>query len=469
VKSAFSKSLVFNLIPLAIIAIGITACSDGRLHIPPNGQKSNNTSSQPSVKEVSFFVDATESMAGFASASQYQELIRSLENSVTNLPNFANKIDKRKFGSHVDKNSFKGRLIEDLTEISFYTGPDQKTQIQNVLTEQHIPYDREKLAVIITDLLQDQTDLGLVVDKIKPYLSKGLSVGLIGVNSNFDGKLFDYIPNRNEARTPYKGQRPVYALVIGEAVDISEYFDLIKNLSPILKQKGKFTIFSSQLFKHKIDFWEQNPVNLSNNLINNGRLDNTDINSFDFQDNSSPLSFSVCASKPTALSEDVAGYGESQQGGWESQFEPNVTIERYRKTKTGIFDSLSQDKPGTSANSTKLVPNSLPNANEYVKIQSSKENQKCKLPDDISFVVEISSPKSLIFDGDPTGNYLTTITLLPQKENYPQKWDEWSISNQIEQPSRTLNLSPFVKGLYKATISSELNNSERELIFYINK
>jgi hypothetical protein len=458
-KSIFLKSLVFrknwtlNLKVLSIIAIGLAACSNPNPPPIPDPHKDIDLNRKPSVKEVSFFIDATESMAGFSSASQYQELIKSLENSVINLPDFEGKIDKYKFGSSVEKNSFKERLIEELTKSSFYTGSDQKTLIQNVLVTQNIPYDKEKLAVIITDLLQDQTDVGLVVKQIKPYLKKGLSVGLIGVNSNFDGKLFDFIPNQPNETIRYNGLRPVYAIVIGEAIDISKYFELLKNLSPTLKQKGRFTIFSNQLFEHKIDFFSQNPFNISNNLINNGKLSgNTDINSFDFKDDGQPLSFSVCASKPTPLSEDVAGYVESRQGGWESQFETNVTIERYEN----------------SMNSKKTVPESLPNANDYVKIKLRQKNQKCQ-ETDISFVVEISSPKSLTFHNDSSGHYLTTITFLPKQESYPKQWDKWSTDSQIENPSQTLNLTPFVKLLYKAAISSNQNNSEQQLIFYVNK
>jgi hypothetical protein len=460
-KSIFFKSLFFrknwslNLIVLAIMAIGLAACNDSNPPIPVEYKKVN-ISSKPSVKEVSFFIDGTESMAGFASASQYLELIKSLENSVTNLPNFEEKIDAYKFASSVDKTKINKneRLIKLLTKSSFYTGSDQITRIQNVLIAQHIPYDKEKLAVIITDLLQDQTDVGLVVKQIKPYLKKGLSVGLIGVNSNFDGKLFDFIPNQPNEEIKYKGLRPVYAIVIGEAIDISKYFELVKNLSPTLKQKGKFTVFSSQSLEREIDFFGQNPFNISNNLINNGKLDNTDINSFDFKDDGQPLSFSVCVIKPTPLSEDVAGYVESQQRGWESQFETDITIKRYNN----------------STNSKTTVSESMPNANDYVKIksESSQNNQECKATS-ISFGVEISSPKSLTFRGDSSGHYLTTLAFRPKQESYPNKWDEWSTDSQTENPSQTLNLTPFVKLLYKAAISSNQNNSEQKLIFYINK
>ena len=83
------------------------------------------------------------------------------------------------------------------------------------------------LAVIVTDLFQDEGDINRLVAQLKEkYLQKELAVGLLGIRSQFDGTVYD--AGINVPPIDHQGDRPFYLLVLGRHADIAYYFDQIK-------------------------------------------------------------------------------------------------------------------------------------------------------------------------------------------------------------------------------------------------
>ena len=87
-----------------------------------------------------------------------------------------------------------------------------------------------RLVVIVTDLFQDNGDINRLLPELKEKcIKKGLEVGLFGLRSQFDGRVYD-IGSGAESSMRYRGPRPFYLLVLGKHADIAHYFDrLIEN------------------------------------------------------------------------------------------------------------------------------------------------------------------------------------------------------------------------------------------------
>ena len=81
----------------------------------------------------------------------------------------------------------------------------------------------------MTDLFQDRRDVNLLVSQLKDkYIKNGLEVGLLGLRSEFNGKVYNLgttpILYRSTPDNP-ETFRPFYLLVLGRHADIAHYFD----------------------------------------------------------------------------------------------------------------------------------------------------------------------------------------------------------------------------------------------------
>ncbi len=82
-----------------------------------------------------------------------------------------------------------------------------------------------RLVVIVTDLFQDNGDINRLLPELKEKcIKKGVDVGLFGLRSQFDGRVYD-IGSGVESSMRYRGPRPFYLLVLGKHADIAHYFD----------------------------------------------------------------------------------------------------------------------------------------------------------------------------------------------------------------------------------------------------
>jgi hypothetical protein len=183
---------------------------------------------------VDVFLDGTLSMKGFTVpgvTSRYVQTIQLLERAAQKGWDKGSVIFY-KFGSRIDP--IAGRAYLEAAKPSFYSSPRefQKTYIEKVIdfprgyvppaggiiTGDNLP-NGDNLKVIVTDLFQDSADVALLTKSLKEnYLAKNLAVGVLGIKSEFAGKVYDVGPvnytfDYASGDSPEKF-RPFYVLIL---------------------------------------------------------------------------------------------------------------------------------------------------------------------------------------------------------------------------------------------------------------
>ncbi len=201
------------------------------------------------------YFDASASMQGFVvpSSTQYKSILRPLESVITSGWK-SGKANFFRFGEQVrpiDRDGYlKAGSIDFYDEMRTYIQKIfeyekqlvNKSEVINDAFEDTIDVDtpsndinnskeENRLVVIVTDLFQDRRDVNLLVSELKEkYIKNGLEVGLLGLRSEFDGKVYNLgtapILYRSTSENP-ETYRPFYLLVIGRHADIAHYFDRI--------------------------------------------------------------------------------------------------------------------------------------------------------------------------------------------------------------------------------------------------
>jgi len=191
---------------------------------------------------VDVYVDGTVSMAGFLNGgtSHYVDFLDDLESTVQNSIRRAG-VRYFKFGRTVrelDRGGFRGARAP-----AFYAEPgiSEVTQIDSVI---QCPAGAH-VAVVVTDLFQDEGDVQAVVGRIKDRcFSRGASVGVLAVPSQFDGMVYDArVPAYPYASTAERASyRPFYALLFGAPEHVERLHQAL-SAQPYVKQ-GHFTLVS---------------------------------------------------------------------------------------------------------------------------------------------------------------------------------------------------------------------------------
>ena len=169
-------------------------------------------------------------MVGYLSggASRYTRFFRELESSLASGWAHSN-LGYFKFGSRVrpiSRNTFR-----DADRRAFYreSGVSQTTRIDSVLEQMN----RSKISIITTDLFQNESDVTALVTRVKnEVFQRGLSAAVLGVRSQFDGRVFDarvpaydYASTRGEKDT----YRPFYALMFGKVAELRRLFQTLQS------------------------------------------------------------------------------------------------------------------------------------------------------------------------------------------------------------------------------------------------
>ena len=227
---------------LVLVIFTLSGCKapskNSHISVPPPSWQQNDTLSKPSDEiKLNLYLDATESMKGFVTvgtSSNYIQLIRSLDNLVVSGWK-KSTIDYFKFGSHVQR--LNGRDHFKALDKSFYqhTGLSSDTQIDKVLSKDNI-YKNGNLNLIVTDLFQKDSDAVILTKLLKEKcLVNNISVGVIGVKSQFSGYIYD--AGLDSSTFEYdtgqdpKKFRPFYIIAIGRHEDIvNAYEQISKNL-----------------------------------------------------------------------------------------------------------------------------------------------------------------------------------------------------------------------------------------------
>ena len=401
------------------------------------------------------YFDATLSMQGFVNPgpTHYTAIHRHLEGSITTGRWRNAKVKFFRFGEQVEKIDRNTYLKVESPE--FYENKDinRETFIQKVIdseiplvndtekahnsvkesteafeSEEEISASKEenRLVIIVTDLFQDRNDINLLVSQLKEgYLKRGVAVGLLGVRSEFDGKVYD---TRSEP-IPYKSEenpetfRPFYLLVLGRHADIAHYFD---RLTVKVSSEVKTVIFSNHLV---------NPLG----SFEGASVDRDNLNSdiFDHNQDDRLQQFSIVkATEPAKISATLAYVPLPYAMSFESKALEILVIAKH-------------------------APRG--------KTEESPDARKCLDVTPTFLENELTVDFSLTPQSLPKENtiYLYEVTLVPKIDRYgvPEWCSAWDMGMGRD-GSKTLNLVNFVQDL--SQIAAQIHRPKiAKFYFYI--
>ena len=198
---------------------------------------------------VRFYFDATSSMAGFVkvhSNNGYRATLQQLEQAVT-LGWKNSEIQCWKFGLRADRLNGSTCYTQPESE-SFFNLPrkDNVTRIDRIVNVA----GQSGLDVILTDLYQDDADLGVVFRSIKErVLQHGLAFGIVAMRSPFSGQIYDIGLYRESKH--WEGERPWYALVIGGEADVEQFLSQMAK-PPLNVPADRLLLFSTRLWNQGV-------------------------------------------------------------------------------------------------------------------------------------------------------------------------------------------------------------------------
>lgn len=243
---AFKQHFISSILALCLGVFNLSSCSPKHLMPAP----AEATSTYPGVADalkVDLYFDATLSMQGFTlpkSGSTYQQAIPLLERAVIEGWR-GGEAAFFKFGNETAP--LPGRAFLDAAKPQFYSDAqyNKKTLIERVIDKA----EPDHLTVIITDLFQDNADVNQLSSKLKnKFIGAGLAVGVLGIRSNFEGKVYDVGPDNysftyQSSDKPQTG-RPFYLLAFGSHANIAHYFATLDRTGMINFPERHALIFS---------------------------------------------------------------------------------------------------------------------------------------------------------------------------------------------------------------------------------
>lgn len=219
--------LCTNAMPVLWVSLllaggGISGDAKGQTADPPEqvSPPPIRSSNQPSQHIlVRFYLDATSSMRGFAkpnSGREYASFVQRLE-QVLAFGWSDGKSECYQAGGLIKKSS-SGQCYLLAKQAGFYSlaGKEDVTRIDLVLAQ---PRQVGQIDVVVTDLYQDEVDLGGLFRALRTHVfGSGQVLGIVATRSEFDGSVHDIGMEKLTCR--FTGSRPVYALVVGQRADV---------------------------------------------------------------------------------------------------------------------------------------------------------------------------------------------------------------------------------------------------------
>lgn len=242
-----------------IILISICACyiifntagCSKRPNVPAPKLDTDNIPGSISGQLTAYvYIDSTVSMEGFVrpgSATNYIQTLQAIESAI-NTGWKTSQIHFFKFGTKILPLKNREHLKAVKTEFYQTKEAKLKTYIEKVVNDPNTCTDNS-LAVIVTDLFQDDADVSLLTDALKEKcIKKNYAIGILGIRSQYDGIVYDV--GIQSYSFPYKSNdadaetlRPFYLLILGKHADVANYFDQLKLSLPFIS-KDTFVIFS---------------------------------------------------------------------------------------------------------------------------------------------------------------------------------------------------------------------------------
>ncbi|AGY56465.1 hypothetical protein GKIL_0218 [Gloeobacter kilaueensis JS1] len=391
--------------------------------------------------QARLFVDGTDSMRGFVNATgattRYQQLLRALEDGLQQFPQVQRQ--SFKFGTSVAAVPSERRLnVLAGKNQDFYKGVGLYTELEQVLNDRYLPSRSGQLGVIVTDLFQRDTDVTSLIRLLKNrYLQKGWVVGIVGVESAFDGVVFDL--DTEQAKKSIRANRPVYALVLGSYVDVAHYFDGINQADSNLQKQAQFLIFTARPFRSRVNFFSEAPAVEAGDggLIDMGLLEDERTYWFRLQGEPPTATFKACGQVeplPYALAAEVGG-------DWRAQVLAVPTGTKPRPLPAEVVQVRTD--AGSCETAAKDNPPSRP----------------------LGVAVQVET-KAL--NSEQSADYFFALAAHPELNTFPRWWDSWNTDDAVNEPSRTLHLKQFLRSL-AAVALNENAGSDLSMYFYIRR
>lgn len=212
---------LFTFFLFLVWGVVLTSCSKQVTWPPPPLHSAEFLEDKSIQIQADIYYDATLSMQGFTKpgiATAYAQVLNELEGSITS--GWASSVVRfYRFGTKIKE--LKGR--DHLLAITpkFFTDKEllQETLMSTVIDSAKTQH----LTVIVTDLFLNNADVTQLVNKLRDkFLARGFAVGIIGVQSEFAGTVYDVGINRDQFE--YAGQRPFYVLAVGKHRDIENFY-----------------------------------------------------------------------------------------------------------------------------------------------------------------------------------------------------------------------------------------------------
>ncbi len=172
---------------------------------------------------VSIFVDATSSMRGYVAKGSLElpQQVRRLEETTRLVWNNVTSIRCYGFGTQAFAAPAGVACYSAVLRPDFFRLRKEQdyTKIESILS--NLP--EKGLTIVVTDLFEDSANLGVLFEAFKKSVfSHRLAVGIIASRAEFSGTIYDI--GLAKGTRNWRGERPLYAIVIGQLGDVESYF-----------------------------------------------------------------------------------------------------------------------------------------------------------------------------------------------------------------------------------------------------
>lgn len=417
-----------------------------------------STSSQASqLSAVEIGIDGTPSMEGYvkASNSRYSRTLDRLDSVTSNLS--PSKRLLYKFGLLPGAKKELRSLVE-AKEANFYRGLYQgNNNYKNANIDKAIPSpDPSKVSILVTDLYQQRTEIGLIRDKLRNYLIKDYAVGILAVRSEFDGRICDYnsqgscfdYPPQNAKKEEYFQKEeffhPFYVLFLGKYGYIEKIFKELNSLDSQLFAKEQFIIFSPQLVSQKTSLVANaNAPKRANGVTRQATMwvDSKRGKLMLDVDRQKIALLGVSGRKQISLPEQQASYNYLPYALPIKTASEGLTEPFQVKPTVGFFERAKND--------FNFERSEASTASQHITLSEWQLDRASK---NMSFAMQLD-PKQL-----PSGTYFVGLNLFPvlnrnnfAVDNYPW-WQGWHTEGVKPEGNKTHNLKYFLDDMQGAML-----------------
>jgi len=471
---------------------------------PPLTSDESLVLSKDLVTDIYF--DSTLSMQGFVQDngnSYYQQTIAALERPIissggqVNFFEFGSETDDSKIENSSNKESssktnikpLPDRSYREANKKSFYADPKKKTFIHNVLDSAN----KSHLNIVITDLFQDQTDIDLLSKQIgKNFIKQGQAVGVFGIKSQFQGKIYDV--GRNNYSFDYingediKTYRPFYILAFGQHSDIADYFSKLANTEIASNSEKHIIIFSKFLANKNIPISQTETLDIRglnevDGVFVSESKNNPNFKEFNiiknvndnFYKTTLPFDSLPYIANFTQITPFITNCQCQNNKGAQNDSNANNTNENIRNDLQ-ISDAITIDLTSNNdpENGSAMGNNGNSNVGSNTQTLNIENNEK----EDSSNTYKINLTAKILPEKIEANSVnCFHVVLRPEKYSLPKWISEWNLTDgEIENWNRdknpvkgkTYNLAPFLQTILNSTIE-EHKPKITDFYFYVKQ